>query len=97
VKRTFAWLQQYPSAGPSYRSTLAAKPSALLKPRRRRGAACAAGCEEPQFAGPLDQLVPGRRAWAANADAAAQDRVICMHPRLDGPTTKPPKPGLMAY
>jgi transposase InsO family protein len=36
---------------------------------------CAAGCEEPRFAGPLDQLVPGRRAWAANAGAAAQDRV----------------------
>jgi len=33
------------------------------------------------------QLVPGRRAWAANVGAAAQDRVICMHPRLDGPTT----------
>src|SRR6266568_8799066 len=43
-----------PSAGPSYRSTLAAKPSALSKPRRPRGAVCAADCEEPQFAGPLD-------------------------------------------
>ena len=34
---------------------------------------------------------------AIETTVGAQDRVVCMHPRPDGPTTKPPKPGLMAH